>query len=330
MPIIHALIKANFTPIIASDGDALLFLQKEFPLLKSYTLPSYNIKYNKNGKSLKNKLLFSVPSIISAVKKEKQIVSEIVAKNNICGIISDNRFGVYSSKIPSVYITHQVNVFSGNTSFITSKIHQNIIRKFDECWVPDIKEKPNLSGKLSYLNKESLNLKFIGVLSRFKKSKKKLKYDLLVVLSGVEPQRSLLEIKLLEELKYFEGKVLFVRGVLSNVEKLNAPEQIKIENYLLSAELEKAMIESKIIVARSGYSTIMDLAVLGKKAFFIPTPGQFEQEYLAQHLSENLIAPFSKQESFTELDFDNLKYFNGFDTLKTEVNLDIFSLFNTK
>jgi hypothetical protein len=36
----------------------------------------------------------------------------------------------------------------------------------------------------------------------------------------------------------------------------------------------------------------MDLAKLEKKAFFIPTPGQYEQLYLAKKLEEEGIAPF--------------------------------------
>ena len=170
----------------------MLLLQKEFPLLKSYTLPSYHIKYTKSSKYLKLKLLLSVPSIISAVKKEEKMVAEIVEKEQLSGIISDNRFGVYRADIPSVYITHQLNVLSGTTTFITSKIHQKIIKKFTECWVPDFNDEQNLSGNLGHLNNTKINIKYIGPLSRFKKQELALKYDLTVLLSGPEPQRTLL------------------------------------------------------------------------------------------------------------------------------------------
>lgn len=330
IPIIHALIKASYEPILASDGDALLLLQKEFPNLKSYTLPSYNIKYSKKGKNLKFKLFLRIPSIISAAQKERKIITQLIEKENIKGIISDNRFGVISKKVPSVYITHQLNVFSGKTTWITSKMHHRIIKKFDECWVPDVNEEQNYSGTLGHLENHNFNLKYIGILSRFKYQKLKIKYNLLVVLSGAEPQRTLLENKLLIELKNYKGKVLFVRGVLSSEDKIIESSNFEIVNYLLSKDLEIAINQSEIVIARSGYSTIMDLAVLSKKAFFIPTPGQFEQEYLADSLHKKLIAPFAIQNNF---DLDNLKKltkYSGFNKNKVNFNLDIFNLFEGK
>ena len=332
IPIINALIKANFEPIIASDGNSLILLKKEFPLLKSYTLPSYNIKYSKSGKNLKFKLLLSIPSVISAVKKERKIVAQLIKKENIVGIISDNRFGVYNANIPSVYITHQLVVLSGKTTGITSKTHQKIIKNFNECWIPDFRKTPNFTGILGHTapNIDDIKLKYIGVLSRFKYKKCEIKNKLLVVLSGPEPQRTLLEEKLLLELKNYSGNVLFVRGVLDNKEELASSNNFKIVNYMLSNELEKAINESEIVIARSGYSTIMDLAVLRKKVFFIPTPGQFEQEYLASFIKEQSIAPFSKQQDFSLEKLNEIENYKGFNTRNATLNLQLFNLFQSK
>ena len=330
IPIINALIKANYEPILASDGDALILLQKEFPLLKSYTLPSYNIKYSKSGQNLKFKLLLSIPSVITAVKKEHALVARILKKEAIAGIISDNRFGVYNSNIPSVYITHQLTVLSGKTTGITSKTHQKIIKNFNECWVPDVQNEPNLSGNLGHLQIHDFNLKYLGVLSRFKPVKCTIKYNLLIVLSGPEPQRTLLEEKLLLELKNYQGKVLFVRGTLENNTVLKVPKNIEIRNYLLTDALEKALNESELIIARSGYSTIMDVAVLGKKAFFIPTPGQYEQEYLAKTLKEKLIAPYSSQQDFSLEKLNEIENYTGFNKTASNVDLNRFLLFERK
>lgn len=327
IPIIQALIKAGFEPVLASDGEALLLLEKEFPFLKSYTLPTYKIRYAKSSKNLKFKLLFRIPSVFLAVKKEQKITKKISEKEGLKGIISDNRFGVYSKNIPSVYITHQLNVLSGVTTYITSKIHQKIIRKFTECWIPDVDSELNLSGELGHLKKHNLKLKYLGVLSRFKPIKIPLKYDLLVILSGPEPQRSLLETKLLKELNTYIGSVLFIRGVLNKPFKINASKNIEIIDYLLTEALEKAINTSKLVIARSGYSTIMDLAVLGKKAFLIPTPGQNEQEYLAKKFAKNNIAPFALQKDFKIDNLTNVEDYSGFELSKTEVDLNIFKLF---
>ena len=312
-------------------------LQKEFPLLKSYALPSYNIKYSKSGKNLKFKLLLSIPSVIAAVKKEHKIVAQIIKKEGIVGSISDNRFGVYNSNIPAVYITHQLTVLSGKTTGITSKTHQKNIKNFNECWVPDFENELNFSGDLGRLETTDFNLKYLGILSRFKPVKCTNKYNLLIVLSGPEPQRTLLENKLFLELKNYQGKVLFVRGTIENNLKLETSNltigqsrNIKIRNYLLKDALEEALNESEIVIARSGYSSIMDLAVLGKKAFFIPTPGQFEQEYLAKTLKDKLIAPFSNQQDFSLEKLNEIVNYTGFKKTKSKFNLSNFHLFERK
>ncbi|MFK5877960.1 MAG: glycosyltransferase [Flavobacteriaceae bacterium] len=325
IPVIYQLLEQRFNPIIASDGEALELLKKEFPKLKYVELPSYKIQYASNGKFLKWKLLSLIPKILKATKAEYKIIQKLVASENLCGIISDNRFGVRSNKVPSVIITHQLNVLSGVTTFITSKLHQNIISKFDECWIPDDKYL-NYSGKLSQ-TKSIKKQKYIGVLSRFKKEDLAIKYDLLVLLSGIEPSRSQLEQKLLSELKNYKGSVLFVKGKIEPQQKKIIKENITLCNFLLTTELQTAINQSKLILARSGYSTIMDLKTLSKKAFFIPTTGQYEQEYLAKYLSDLKITPFATQENFEVKMLKDINGFSGFlksTAQKSSINFSLF------
>lgn len=329
IPIINELLKKGFEPIICSDGDALTYLINEFPLLKSYELPSYNIKYTKNSLFLKVSLFFQAIHIKKIVRKEHQIIHEIIENEGVIGVISDNRFGVYNINIPSVYITHQINVLSGITTFFTSKIHQNIMKKFDEIWVPDT-ELAKLSGKLSILNNFTKPIKFIGVLSRFQQQSPKTKtvFDILVLLSGTEPQRTILEKKLIFEFKNKSEKVLFVRGLISSKTTIKNTTNIQFINFLTQTELSDTIKKSELIIARSGYSTIMDLAVLQKKCFFIPTPNQSEQEYLAKNLSKLKIAPFSKQSDFTFEKLSIVNNYSGFNSKigKEVIPLDIFNI----
>ncbi len=326
IPIINALLRYNFEPIIASDGDALTLLQKEFPQLKSYSLPSYNIKYSKSSNQ-KIKLFLSSPIILKASIDEHKAVKKIHKKENLSGIISDNRFGVRLKKIPSVYITHQINVLSGNTTAITSSLHQKIIAKFDQCWIPDY-EDSILSGKLSTNKKTKLNSKFIGAISRFEKENLSKKYDLLIVLSGPEPQRTLLEEKIIVELKTSTKKTLLVRGVFSKNTIPAINKSTTIVNYLLTEQLQQAFNESEIVLARSGYTTILDLAKLNKKAFFIPTPGQDEQEYLAQRMADLSIVPFATQNDFKLNKLAQIKNYKGFENSNNDIlNADLFKLF---
>lgn len=298
IPIIRSLEEKGFEPLIASDGAALQLLKKEFPHLKSFELPSYNITYTTKGSFLKWKLFLHTPAILKNIKREKKATKELVEQENLSGIISDSRFGVRHKHLPNVFITHQLNVLSGKTTFLSSRLHQNYIRKFDECWIPDAPQKPNLSGFLGHLNHPNDSIKHIGILSRFEKKEMSPEYDYMILLSGPEPQRTLLEKKLLNEFRDTEKKILFVRGVLTDVAFGSTNSNIELHNYLYGEVLENALNKSKLIISRSGYTTLMDLSKLEKKAFFIPTPGQFEQEYLASRIAKLGIAPFCSQDKF--------------------------------
>ena len=320
IPIIKALLEQNYKPIIASDGNALALLKIEFPDLEILELPSYQIEYAKNGKNLKWQLLKNSLKTIKAIQQEKKLVKSWIKKHNIDGIISDNRFGVFSNKIPSVYLTHQLNVLSGNTTWITSKLHQNIIKKYTECWVPDIETTPNLTGELGHLEKTNLNIKYIGPLSRFNKKETDKKFDLMIILSGPEPQRGILERKLKTEVLDYSGKTLFIKGVVEKNQIKQQIANVTYFNFMSSFELEQAFNESEIILCRSGYTTIMDLVKLQKKAFFIPTPGQFEQEYLAKKYKEEGLVPFAMQDDFKIENIQVIDNYKRLPQIDSEIN----------
>ncbi|MGC1472320.1 MAG: glycosyltransferase [Psychroserpens sp.] len=328
IPIIRALITHQFEPIIASDGVALQLLIKEFPDLDYIALPSYHITYPKNGKFFKLKMFWSTPKLLKAIKAENHMVKAIIKSHDIQGIISDNRFGVYHDTLPSVFITHQLQVLSGNTTWLSTKLHQRIIKRFNECWVPDTVGDTNLSGKLSHTRNAELPVKFIGCLSRFKQTECSITYNVMVLISGPEPQRTCIETKLRSEFKNFGGKVLFVRGVVEKVCKVSEERNMTVYNYMTSSQLETAINESELIVSRSGYTTIMDLARMRKKAFFIPTPGQFEQEYLAERLTRLGYVASCKQGDFSLSCLEDIANTKGLSPVDHDLNYAaLFGLF---
>ena len=328
IPIINALLENGFNPIIASDGNALALLKKEFPKLIALELPSYEIEYAKKSKNFKWKLLKNSPKTINAIYKEKKLAKIWVVEYNLIGIISDNRLGLHCKKVPSIFITHQLTVLSGKTTWISSKMHQYFIKKFVECWVPDVNEKPNLSGKLGHLKNSSLNIKYIGVLSRLKKVALPKKYDLMVLLSGPEPQRSILEEKIHSQLEKFDGKIVFIKGRIEAKQTVIEAGNTTFYNYMQTEELEKNFNESDLVLCRSGYTTLMDLAKLQKKAFFIPTPGQTEQEYLAKRMKNSNVLPMSKQENFKMEDLNAVSLYKGFSVFETELDWEnLFKIF---
>lgn len=320
IPIIKALQENNYIPIIASDGIALDLLKKEFPYLKFLELPSYEIEYSKNGKNFKWKLLKNCPKMIEAIWYEKKKVKKWIKKYSIDGVISDNRLGVFSKKVPSIFITHQLNVMTGNTTWITSKLHQHIIKKYKECWIPDLEDTPNLTGKLGHIKKADFKTKYIGPLSRLQKRETPKKYDLMVILSGPEPQRSLLEDKLKTEVLKYNGKVVFIKGIIEKEQIKEQINDVTYYNFMNTRQLEQTFNESEKVLCRSGYTTIMDLAKLDKKAFFIPTPGQYEQEYLAKKLKKEGLVPFAEQNDFRIENLEEIELYKGLPQLDTALD----------
>ena len=329
--IIRELEKNGFVPIIASDGASLLMLKKEFPHLTALELPSYCIKYPKNYQFFKWKLLINSPKLVKAILSEKKIVKQWITDYSLKGIISDNRFGVYNKTIPSVYITHQLKVMSGNTTKITSKIHSYFIKKFNECWVPDVKGTPNLSGELGHLSKTDLTIKYIGILSRMKKEVVPIRYELMVLLSGPEPQRTILEEKLTKKLQNYTDRVVFIKGKVEAEQKIEQIGNITFYNYMQTKELEETFNASEMVLSRSGYTTVMDLTKLEKKAYFIPTPGQYEQEYLASKYKFDGWIASSKQYKFRFEHLGAMHLYNGLPKINSKTNWkELFNIFQSE
>ena len=303
IPIIQLLINNGHNLVIAASGLQKKLLKDSFPDLIFEEIIQYNISLS-DKKSQNTKLLSQIPKILSAIKKEHKQVKTLIQKHNIDIIISDNRYGLYNKNIKSIFITHQTHIllpkkikFLENT---LNKINTRLINKFDICWVPDVKDNQNFSGKLSHKNTRINNLKYIGILSKFKKLDLEINNDILVVLSGPEPQRSIFEKIIETRLGDTNNAVIIVRG--NNEEKKSEYGNIDYISFANTTELNKLILQSRVIISRSGYSSIMDYIHLQKKAIIVPTPGQTEQEYLAKYLSDKNYFIAGNQEHFNLTD----------------------------
>lgn len=288
IPIIRALEQQGAEVILASDGVALDLLKAECPNHQAFSLPSYHIRYE-SANMIRN-MAWQIPRITYAIRSERWATERLVREQGIEGIISDNRYGCFSPRTKNVMLTHQLRLQVPNAllEWSVNRILRSALAKFDDIWVPDTAETPNLSGNLSHLPESySSKIKFIGPLTRFEKYERSLEYDVAVILSGPEPQRSILEQRLLEQAMALPRKFIFIQGKMTSKEHYFISENVEMVSYLTSKNLNDVLLASKVLVCRSGYSSIMDLTVLGKKALLIPTPGQTEQEYLAHNLSEH-------------------------------------------
>jgi uncharacterized protein (TIGR00661 family) len=289
VPIIKTLIELNCKIYIAADGATASLLKKEFKEQNFIYLKGYYINYSQKKEELVLSILRQIPKILGRIYNENRWLKKAIKTYSLDAVISDNRFGLFTKKIPCVYLTHQLAIQTGHilTNAIAQKIHYYFIKKYTQCWVPDALEN-GIAGKLSHPQKVPANVKYIGLLSRFEKlTFSEWVYDLCISISGPEPQRSIFEQLVLSQIKDFNGKVLIARGLPSSDEIMVPPNhQVTIVNHLLAHQLNTAIEQSKLFISRSGYTTIMDLIKLKKNAVLVPTPGQTEQEYLAKYLME--------------------------------------------
>ena len=323
IPVIKELLNHKCEVWVVAIGDQKALLKEEFPFLSFVELPGYGIKYDKNRAFTLLKLISYIPKILIRVKEENRWLREFQEREGLDGVISDNRYGLWHPGLYCVLITHQLGIKSSLGSWVDGWIRRwnyRLIERFSACWVPDVPEGPGLAGELSHPGKmPSVPTHYVGVLSRMKKSAvKEDPIDLLVLLSGPEPQRTILEKKLWAQLGSFSGQVVFIRGLPAGGPRL---EGENVYDHVPAGALNKMLLRANLVVARTGYSTVMDLVRLKKKSILIPTPGQTEQEYLGAYLMKQRIALCVRQEGFSLMDAIRQAEQFPYVTLEEEGNL---------
>jgi uncharacterized protein (TIGR00661 family) len=306
IPVINELLRQGAEVIIGADKFPKALLRDQFPDLRIVTLPGPEIIYPTNNISG----IFTLRTLFPFTRgiiQEKKHFKKLARTLDIDGVISDNRYGLHHKGIPSVLITHQLNlqvpaVFQPVKPVLNSMIGF-FARRFNHTWIPDFPGPQNLSGHLGHRSLPG-NHRFVGALSRYHQAipfnnKEFKSIDVLVILSGPEPQRSQLERNVLQQSVNFEGNVTIVRGKPGEQHLPEVPKNVAVFNHASDQDMIQLIGDSKIIVARAGYSTIMDLVALRQPAILIPTPGQTEQEYLARHLANHPLFTFVSQKLFS-------------------------------
>ncbi len=297
IPVIRAFQEADFDVMVGSNGRALDFLKEYLGSSVSYChIPGIVITYPKRGGIFPG-LLWQFPGFLFAIWKEHHALKRVISQTGVGLVISDNRYGLFSKKAKTVFITHQLFIRAPAglrwVEPLVFALNHFFIRRFDKCWVPDSDGPVNLSGMLAH-KRPLKHVTFVGPLSRFaaidqEDEKNPLPADfpagfVLALISGPEPQRSIFEEKLEAQCLINGRPVVFVRGLPGDSAKKKPSRQWF--NQLPVQQLAFLIRRAQLVVCRSGYSSMMDLAVYGKKALLIPTPGQTEQEYLAAMMCE--------------------------------------------
>lgn len=304
IPLIETLIRLNCSVLIACNHSQSDLLKPLFPSCTFVELQGYGIRYGRTALGTRFRLLFQIGRILSRIREENHWLRELIKTRQIHGIVSDNRYGLYAPQIPAVLITHQLRIQSGwgrMADNLLQTLHYRFIRRFRQCWVPDSHDLPGAAGNLSHPHRfPSIPINYLGCLSRFEPCTSfENRSFLLILLSGPEPQRSMLEAILLQQLGDVNESVVLVRGTLFQPDVVNESANVSIINYASTPELNRLVFNARLVIARSGYTTIMDLLKLKKKSILIPTPGQTEQEYLGGHLMKQQWALAVEQKEFS-------------------------------
>jgi uncharacterized protein (TIGR00661 family) len=290
IPLIKSLQQIGCEVIVASYGEQLILLQQEFPGINTIPLKGYNVYYSKGKRWLPLKILLQSLKFLLSIYREHKWLQKIIRDFEIDIVISDNRYGLYTKQIPCIFITHQLQIKAGNKWLegLIQKINYSYINHYNECWIPDFEGKLNMAGVLSHPFKlPSVPVKYIGVLSRLTLVQNlEKKYNYFFIISGPEPQRTIFEKKILKVVRKLSGRIIIVRGKPGEQDTPKVPGNCTIVNHLTTKDFQQVFSVSEFIISRSGYTTVMEILPLKKKSILIATPGQTEQEYLAQHLMQ--------------------------------------------
>lgn len=331
VPLIKAFISQKQKLIIAGSGRSLALLKSEFPTLTFEELNTSEIRYSKTGFNFWE-LIIQLPKFLKNIRREKKAARRLFKKYRPELIISDNRYGFRRKNCNSVFITHQLSPllpssFSSLQTLVWP-VHARIIKAFDKCLIPDFPGQNNLSGKLSHGFALPQKYEFIGPLSRFSRqpnpSTPETKKYIFIIISGPEPQRSIFFKLVLKQARGLEKQVQIVSGLPAEKQSY-ASKNIRVNSHLNSGDMASAIYHADYVVARSGYSTVMDLFALKKKAVLIPTPGQTEQEYLARRLSKMHVFLSRRQDNFSlsEIDSAAADFIPNFDSfIKQAIKID--------
>ena len=310
VPLIHSLLDEGHEVVIGGDGMSFTLLRKHFPKLRYVYLAPLDLHYSRSGNQTWA-MLKAIPQLLLWRNKDRLMLKAILQEEHFDQVISDNRPGLYNKQVECIYITHQLQIRLTKTwqwaEATASRIHARMYTRFNKVWIPDYEDiNHSLAGELSHpsnlrLSRKMTAFQYIGPLSRFHSpithKPSPINYEVVAVLSGLEPQRTLLEQELIERYSGKEERVLIVQGLVNHPNTRIKRGNLTIVPSMADAELVPALLNARHIIARSGYSTIMDLEALGLLSVgnnkplpvhieLIPTPGQPEQEYLAVWLKD--------------------------------------------
>lgn len=281
--------------IIAASDSLKDFFSSELPGTDFISFPGFRPRYSRHLPQYLI-LFLQIPILFYHLVKEHIKLRSLIGKYKVDIVISDNRFGLWNKNIKSVYVTHQIRIpfpaFFRPFEFLGVLFHRCIINRYSLCLIPDLPGDVNLTGRLSHGIRLPENAMFTGLLSRFSKNEipgsivpGQRKYYT-AILSGPEPQKSIFKESVIRLFTRREEDLVVLEGRPGRIRESRTEGRITEVGHLPASQMAGLIAGAEGVISRSGYSTIMELVSLGRSALLVPTPGQTEQEYLADYLSE--------------------------------------------
>lgn len=296
IPVIRALLNSHHRVVIVSTGRSLALLRREFGGCEFEDLPDYGIRYSRHRGFLSLDLLAKTPRILLRLILEHREAEKLAARFRADVIISDNRYGCYSGSLPSYLITHQLRFQLSRMlrpfAWVSEWFNRYYFRHYRKVLVPDSAGTPNLSGDLSHRGRiaDHPKVRYVGPLSSLESGGYAggEKINILFLISGPEPQRTKFEALVMGQAEALPGVKVVVLGKPEDEAEPRSRNRkgLTVFPHLERKRLSGYLNRAEWVVSRSGYSTIMDLMAIKRKAVLIPTPGQTEQEYLADNLQK--------------------------------------------
>lgn len=323
IPLITELLNRGHEVVLASDGDAFELLTEAFPQLMIEKLPSYNVKYAESKDDFNKVILKQIPHFLHVIKEEKKLAKKLCQKHGVHCIISDNRYGFLRKGFPSYFLGHQLQIKYPDNKLVelaVNKVNRQLLQKFDKILVPDLPYPQSIAEELTSNFKGEKHI--LGLLSSLKTVKREKIYKVCAILSGPEPQRSILEEKLVSQLAALPFRSVIVRGLMKAGAELQVTEKSDIIDFANAQQISELIAASETVICRSGYSSVMDLIKLNASAILIPTPGQTEQEYLARSLrNKKWFYSVNQDEIELSSDLENHKKYHAPEVLDLTINM---------
>ncbi len=285
IPIIRKLLAQNNRIFIACNAEQKAIYEQESLGVVFIRLEGYPFKFSGSG-NWEKELLNNLPSLLRFIRFENKQVEEFVSNYSISCVIADQRYGFFSKKVKSYIISHQLQLPVQRFKKIVQLWNFLLLKRFDEVWVPDDMAL-NLAGDLS--RNKKLKSRCIGMQSRFLAKNKEggnsgFDYKYMGIVSGPMPYALDFSKQLLSKLSRLSVlSIVVIPQTVANELNLKDYKYLKVLVQPSTPVFERFLSCSEVVISRAGYSTLMDLTALNKKAILIPTPGQYEQIYLAAH-----------------------------------------------